>query len=613
MVISQNIKKGIDVIKTYVNNIASKPGIYKMICKSGEIIYIGKAKNLKKRVSQYANINNLSYRLKRMVSLIYRIDILFTKSEVEALILESDLIKNIKPKYNIALKDDKSFPYIILDKKHDFPKIKKFRGKKNDESIFYGPFLSVDKLDKVIVELQKLFLVRNCTDYYFTTRKRPCLMYQIKRCSAPCVSKITKEDYQVQVNNLKKFLSGKSKDLTSEFIKEMDNMSDNMEYEGAAVIRDKIKLLNYIQSKSIFQGFSSRNIDIFVYKEDISIQKYCIKTYVIRDGHSFGDKCEFFDKNPLETGTEVIYKYIIAFYQNNDLPNEIWCNDNKVMFDIIIQAINKQKSSQIKILSPKNNDDKKIFNFVIDNTQEEFKKYRYGYLAKIDIFKDLMNKFDLSYIPERIEVYDNSHNHGANPVGCVVVIGQDGFIKNEYRKYKIKLGKCMDDYQMLREVIRRRFKNISYANLPDLILIDGGKGQLTSTIDEFEKLDIHNINVVAMSKGVNRNSGREFFHQKDKSSFQIDKNNKTLLFLQNIRDEAHRYAITTHRNLMRKNLQKSELDSIKGIGLKRKKSLFLHFNSINDLKLATEDEIAKIKGINKKLAKNIFQYIHNLD
>ncbi|MSO13533.1 excinuclease ABC subunit UvrC [Rickettsiales endosymbiont of Trichoplax sp. H2] len=609
---NQNIKKGIDVIKACVNNLASKPGIYKMICKSGEIIYIGKAKNLKKRVSQYANINNLPYRLKRMISLIYKIDILFTKSEIEALILEADLIKSIKPKYNIALKDDKSFPYIILDKNHNFPKIKKFRGKKNEASIFYGPFLSVEKLDKVIVELQKLFLVRNCTDYYFTTRKRPCLMYQIKRCSAPCVGKITKEDYQIQVNSLKKFLSGKSQDLISELIKEMDCMSNNMQYEGAAVIRDKIKLLNYIKSKSIFQGFSSRNIDIFIYKEDIAIQKYCIKTYVIRDGHSFGDKCEFFDKNPLETIDEVIYKYIIAFYQNNYMPNEIWCN-NKIKYEVIKQAINKQQSYQTKVLYPKNSGDEKIFNFVIDNTQEEFKKYRYNYLAKIDIFKDLMNKFDLSYIPEKIEVYDNSHNHGANPVGCVVVVGQDGFIKNEYRKYKIKLEKCMDDYQMLREVIRRRFKNINYTNLPDLVLIDGGKGQLTSVMDEFKKLDIHNINVVAMSKGINRNSGREFFHQKSKSSFQIDKNNKTLLFLQNIRDEAHRYAITTHRNLMRKNLKKSELDSIKGIGLKRRKSLFLHFNSINDLKLASEDEIAKIKGINKELAKNIFQYIHNLE
>ena len=609
---NQNIKKGIDVIKACVNNLASKPGIYKMICKSGEIIYIGKAKNLKKRVSQYANINNLPYRLKRMISLIYKIDILFTKSEIEALILEADLIKSIKPKYNIALKDDKSFPYIILDKNHDFPKIKKFRGKKNDASIFYGPFLSVDKLDKVIVELQKLFLVRNCTDYYFTTRKRPCLMYQIKRCSAPCVGKITKQDYQIQVNSLKKFLSGKSQDLISELIKEMDCMSNDMQYEEAAVIRDKIKLLNYIKSKSIFQGFSSKNIDIFIYKEDISIQKYCIKTYVIRDGHSFGDKCEFFDKNPLETVEEVIYKYIIAFYQNNYMPNEIWCN-NKIKYEIIKQAINKQQSSPAKVLYPKNNNDKKIFNFVIDNTQEEFKKYRYNYLAKIDIFKDLMNKFDLSYIPEKIEVYDNSHNHGANPVGCVVVVGQDGFIKNEYRKYKIKLEKCMDDYQMLREVIRRRFKNINHTNLPDLVLIDGGKGQLTSVMDEFKKLDIHNINVVAMSKGINRNSGREFFHKESKSSFQIDKNNKTLLFLQNIRDEAHRYAITTHRNLMRKNLKKSELDSIKGIGLKRRKSLFLHFNSINDLKLASEDEIAKIKGINKELAKNIFQYIHNLE
>ena len=606
-----SIKNGINAIKNCSSTLASRPGIYKMINKDDQILYIGKAKDLSKRVIQYANINNLSYRLKRMVSLIDRIEILCTKSEIEALILEADLIKSIKPKYNIALKDDKTFPYIVLDKNHEFPKLKKLRGKKNNNLIYFGPFLSVDKLDKIIIELQKLFLVRNCSDYYFSTRKRPCLMYQIKRCSAPCVSKINREDYSKSIINLNRFLAGKAQEVFSYFIKEMEDFSDKMQYEEAAIIRDKIKLLNYVQSKNIFHGFSNRNIDIFIFYEETLSQKYCIQVYIIRDGHNFGDKCHFFDRNLIESEKEILYRFIVQFYQNNAAPSEIWCNIENIDFKIISEAIGNISKS--KIILPKNKDDKNILNFVIENTKESYKKYIQNYLTKIDIFQDIAKKLDLPFVPEKIEVYDNSHNHGSSPVGCVIIVGHDGFIKNEYRKYKIADEKCMDDYHMLREVIRRRFRNVDKNSLPDLIIIDGGKGQLSVVTEEFNSMNINNINIVAMSKGVNRNSGREFFHQNGKSSFQIDKNDKTLFFLQNIRDEAHRFAVTSHRNLMRKNSKKSELDAIQGIGEKRKKSVLLYFDSLNDLKLASEEDIAKIEGINKKLAKNIFQYIHRLN
>ena len=433
-------------------------------------------------------------------------------------------------------------------------------------------------------------------------------MYQIKRCSAPCVNKISPEDYSKSITNLKKFLSGKTQEIFSDFIREMLYYSDEMEYEKAANIRDKIKLLNYVQSKNIFHGFSNRNIDIFIFYEEPSSQKYCIQVYIIRDGHNFGDKCHFFDRNPIESEKEIIYRFIIQYYQNNEIPNEIWCNIENMDFKIISKVT--QSTTKSNIILPKNKNDKNIFNFVIENTKEVYNKYIQNYLTKIDIFQDIAKKFALPFIPEKIEIYDNSHNHGANPVGCVVVVGQDGFIKSEYRKYKITNKKCMDDYHMLREVIRRRFKKIDQSSLPDLIIIDGGKGQLSAVTDEFNNMNIDNVNMVAMSKGLNRNSGREFFHQNGKFSFQIDKSDKTLLFLQNIRDEAHRFAVTSHRNLMRKSSKKSELDSIKGIGEKRKRSLLLYFDSLNNLKLASEEDIAKIEGINKKLAKNIFQYIH---
>lgn len=606
-----NIESGLNVIKNCAITLTSKPGIYKMISKDGQVLYIGKAKNLRNRVIQYANINNLSYRLKRMVSLTDRIDILITKTETEALILEADLIKSTQPKYNVALKDDKTFSYLVLDKAHDFPKLKKFRGKKNDNFIYFGPFLSVDKLDKVIVELQKLFLIRNCNDYYFSTRKRACLMYQIKRCSAPCINKINQQDYNKSLGNLKNFLTGKTQEIFSYFTKEMEYFSNKMQYEKAANIRDKIKLLNYVQSKNTFHGLSNRNIDIFIFYEEASSQKYCIQVYIIRDGHNFGDNCHFFDRNTIESEREIICRFFIQFYQNNEAPSEIWCNIANVNFKSISEA--NKNISKSKIILPKNKDDKNIFNFVIENTKESYKKHIQNYLTKFNIFQDIAKKFNLSFVPEKIEVYDNSHNHGSNPVGCVIVVGHNGFIKNEYRKYKIIAEKCMDDYHILREVIRRRFKNVNENSLPELILIDGGKGQLSAATEEFNNMNIMNINIVAMSKGLNRNAGREFFHQNRKSSFQIEKNDKTLFFLQNIRDEAHRFAIISHRNLMRKSSKKSELDAIKGIGEKRKKSLLLYFDSLNNLKLAREEDIAKIDGINKKLAKNIFQYIHKLD
>ncbi len=611
--LNQDIINGMQVIKKCLNTLSATPGVYKMMNKDEEILYIGKAQNLSKRIAQYTNINNLSYRLRRMISLVSRIDILFTKSEIDALILEADLIKSIKPKYNIALKDDKSFPYIVLDTNNRFPKINKFRGRKDNNQIYFGPFLSIDKLDKVIIELQKLFLVRNCTDYYFVTRKRPCLMYQIKRCSAPCVKKISQEEYSKTINKLKNFLTGQTKEIYTDFIKEMDGFSAKFMYEEAASLRDKIKLLNCIQSKNIFHGLLNRNIDIFVYNEEISLQKYCIQVHTIRGGHNFGDKCHYFDRDGIESVKEIICRFMIHFYQKNKLPSEVWCNIRDIDCNFIKEIIGHRETQRFKIIFPRSKDDQKKIQFVIDNTKLTFEKYMQSYLSKTNIFKDLVEKFHLPFMPEKIEVYDNSHYHGSNAVGCVIVVSQNGFIKNEYRKYKITNKNCMDDYFILKEVIKRRFKKINQHSLPDLIVIDGGKGHLSSVIDEFKNMNIYQVNIVAMSKGLNRNSGREFFYQNGKKSLQINKPDKTLLFLQNIRDEAHRFTISTHRNLIRKESKKSGLDSIEGIGEKRKKNLLLHFDSLKEIKYASEEDFAKIKGINKNLAKKIFRYIHKLN
>ncbi|WPX96747.1 excinuclease ABC subunit UvrC [Candidatus Bandiella euplotis] len=602
-----DIKRGISVIRNSVKNLDSRPGIYKMIGSADEILYIGKAKNLAKRVSQYAHVSKLPYRLKRMVSLLHKIDVLTTKTETQALILESDLIKTTQPKYNVALKDDKSFAYLALDNDHDFPKMRKFRGKKQSNAIYYGPFLSVEKLDKTIVELQKLFLIRNCSDHYFATRKRPCLMYQIKRCSAPCVGKITKEGYNRSINDLKLFLAGKTKKIHTNFMDEMHHFSDKLEYEKAASIRDKIRLLTYIQSKNVFHKLAEKNIDIFIIHEEKNEQEFCIQVFMVRDGHNFGSKLQFLDRHPGVFKDEALSRYIVQFYQNKPIPKEIWSN-----IDIKdTQSISAVLAKKIKITTPKTGEKKNVIEFALDNTKDAYKQYLDNNLAKAEIFNELAIKFDLLHSPETIEVYDNSHNHGSYAVGCMIAVGQEGFIKNAYRKYSMTNSEIsMDDFAMLKEVMKRRFgKPSKEIRVPDLIIIDGGKGQLSAVCSELEKLGISNTHVIAMSKGPDRNAGREFFHQPGRQAFQLEKDSKLLLFLQKIRDEAHRFAITSHRKLIRQSVQKSGLDNIKGIGDKRKKILLSHFGSINQLKSASQEDIAKVKGLNQKLAKSIFQYI----
>ena len=605
-----NIKNGVNIIKKYTNTLSTKPGIYKMIDKNQEIMYIGKAKNLNKRITQYSNFNNLPYRLQKMVSLLHSIETLFTKSENEALILEASLIKSIQPKYNICLKDDKSFVHILLDTQHKFPKIIKLRGKKSNNQISLGPFLSINKLNIVIKELQKLFLVRNCSNYDFATRKKPCLLYQIQLCSAPCVNKISEEVYSQSVRQLKDFLVGRTKQIHINLIKDMEDFSNKFMYEKAAKVRDKIKLLNSIQKvDTIYEG-PNNNIDVFSYHEQTLLQKYCIQVYFIRNGCHFGDKYYYFDKDTSELKKEIIYKFISEFYQKNVLPSEIWHNIQEINPKLILKIIGCTTLQQIQVKFLKASNNSKIPQLIINNIKSSFEKNSQNYFMNINVLKDLANKFNLSYIPEIIEVYDNSHHHGSSPIGCVVVVGQNGFIKSKYRKYKMANECCMDDYFMLKEVIRRRFKNINYHELPDLIIIDGGKGQLSIVTNELRRLNISQINVIAMSKGINRNEGREFFHHKNQQSFQMSKNDKTLLFLQNIRDEAHRFVLAVHRNSMKECLTKSYLDSIKGIGKKRKKSLLLHFETINDIKFANEADLIKIKNINKKLARSILQQIH---
>ena len=604
LMIYSNIKNGINVVKKYVNNLSANPGIYKMIDKDQEVMYIGKAKDLRQRIAQYSNINTLPYRLQKMISLLHSIDVLYTRSENEALIIELNLIQSIQPKYNIALKDDKSFTYILLDIDHKFPKIIKSRGKEINYLISFGPFFSTNKANTIIREIQKVFLVRNCSNYDFITRTKPCLLYQTHLCSAPCVNKISEQEYDKLVRQLKNFLAGKTDQVYTYLVNKMKFFSNKLMYEKAAKVRDKIQLLNSIQRTPIIYGISNKNIDIFFYHKINFLQKYCIQIHFIRNSRHFGDKYHYFDNDNIELTKEVMCKFIIKFYQKNVLPDEIWYNVESVSSISIKKTIEYTAQRKIKIRYLESNNSKTL-QLIANDVKSAFAKDSQHYFNKINVFKDLVNKFNLPYIPERIEVYDNSHHHGYNVIGCVIVVDQNGFVKSEYRKYNMSNGRCMDDYFILKEVIKRRFTRINCHVLPDLMIIDGGKGQLSTVINELYKLNLSQINVIAMSKGIKRNNGREFFHHNNQQSFQMTKNDKTLRFLQNIRDEAHRFAILSHRNLTKKSVTRSFLDLIKGIGQKRKKNLLSYFETINDIKSANEEDLIKVKNINKKLAKSI--------
>ena len=609
-----DIQESISIIQGCVNTLMPSSGVYKMISKNGQILYIGKAKDLKKRITQYTNINNLSSRVKTMICLINKIDIIYTKSENEASLLEVNLIRTIKPRYNIMLKDDRKFSYITLDKGHNFPKIQKSYSIRDSNLVHFGPFLSIKKLDNTIMEIQKLFQIRSCSDQIFSRVKSPCIMYDIKRCSAPCVNKISYKDYQSNIEELERFFSGKTKHIHTRLLDKMNKLSKSFMYEKAIVVRDQIRLLNYIQSRSIFNHLSNKNIDIFIYHDVIELKKYCIQVCIIKNGMHFDDKCYYFDKDISDIKSQKLYEFVISFYRHKNYPTEIWLSHKDINLDIITQSNIEIARKKIKIISLTDKDKNKVYLFFVSKFKIICQDYIKSYFIKVNIFKDLKNKFNLLSIPKRIEVYDNSHNNGCNPVGCVIVVNKDGFMKDEYRKYVInEHTNTISDYYILREVITRRFKKRDKYLLPDLVIIDGGKGHLSTAINVFNQLNIKNVNIVAMSKGPNRKSGRECFYQYNKKSLLFDKNDKTLLFLQNIRDEVHKFAISTYRMLAIQNSKKSFLDSIKGIGNKRKKNILLHFDAIKDIKYASEDDLIKINGINKILAKAILYYIRHLN
>jgi len=611
---SNPLAQGREIIKGYVAKLPLAPGVYRMLDKDGNALYVGKAKHLKNRVSNYVNVGALNTRLQRMVSLTQSMEIITTRSEAEALLLEANLIKKHMPRYNILLRDDKSFPYILLSGDHPYPRITKHRGSKLGKGKYFGPFVSARAVDETIEFLQKAFLLRPCADTIFKNRTRPCLQYQIKRCSAPCVNKISTDDYAKLVAQAETFLKGKSREVQDELIKQMQALSLTMQFEKAGVIRDRIRALNQIQQGQSTEAQGIGDADVIGLARDGGMA--CVQLFSFRSGRNYGNKSYFPQHTQGSSDSDIISTFIGQFYQNQPVPPLILVSHLLDEMTLLEDALKLHTSYKVDIVMPLRGDKRNVVEEATRNAREALARHLAVNVSQREAVKKLRDVMGMEEAPERIEIYDNSHISGTDAVGAMVVAGREGFTKNAYRTFNIKQTDIApgDDYAMMREVLTRRFKRMqeedAQASRPDLVLIDGGAGHLKVAQMVFEELGVQGITLAAVAKGVDRNAGREWIHLAGKEPFQLAVDDPALHFIQRLRDEAHRFAIGTHRNKRSKHMQGSALNDIPFIGAARKKALLQHFGSVRELSGAGIDDLAKVPGISKTTAKIIYDYFH---
>ena len=562
-----NSDTGKDIIKKEIPLIAKLPGVYKMLNDKNEVLYVGKAKNLPNRLKSYVSEKNHIIRTERMLSQTRKLEVTTTSNESEALLLEANLIKKYKPRFNILLRDDKSFPFIFISNKEKWPQIKKHRGKKDKEGFFFGPFASAGSANWTIKMIQKIFQLRICDDTVFKNRERPCILYQIKRCSGPCVNFIHENDYKKSVDDAIDFVSGKSRKIQKSLSAQMETASDELDFEKAAILRDRIKSLNIIQSSQRINEANLVEADVIAgYKES---GKTCIQVFFYRSKQNWGNQAFFPKHDPDENLSNIINSFVTQFYENKSVPINIILSEDIKEKLLIEKTLSKKENKQISISVAKKGSKLKVINQALKNAKDSLNRKIYESQNNKDLFENISQKFDLESNINLVEVYDNSHIQGTDSVGALITFGEEGFIKKRYRKFNIKIkNNEQDDYGMMREVINRRFKRAiqekdNYLTMPDLILIDGGKGQYSVVRETMNELGLHEIPVIAIAKGKLRNSGNETFFHNGKE-FKFEKNDPTLFFLQRIRDEAHRFAISAHRAKRKKGLKKSLLDQISG-------------------------------------------------
>lgn len=601
---------GKKLIQEYLASTPNAPGIYQFRDAEHNILYIGKAKNIRKRLTQYTL--ELSRKNELMVSLAHFITFHVTDSEAEALLLEAQLIKKFKPKFNIALKNDSNFPYIKLRIDHPYPQLLKFRGKNLTDGKFFGPFTSSMYVDITLREIQNIFKLRSCSDTFFSSRTTPCIQYQIKKCTAPCTNKISHEDYLQIVNEVKAFLSGKNTDLQDQLAKKMQELSANMQFEKAAELRDKIRAISYIQLRSAkSHGVIDADVIVITSQND----NYCAQLFLYRHGTPCGSQAYFFDNVTQNSSAEVLGNFLMQLYQNKIPPKQLIVSHELEDNQLYTKALQSLHNTNTTITAPKLGPKFELIQNALKNATislENYLKKSAQNSATLELIQEL---FNLKNIPQRIEIYDNSHIQGSFAVGAMIVAGVSGFEKKEYRLFNIKDESIVpgfggNDYAMLTEVLRRRLRRLKTEpyRKPDLMIIDGGKGHLSTTIQVMKEMDM-DIPFVCMSKGVDRNSGREQFHMPGRESFTLDKNQPVMKYLQILRDEAHNFAIKNHRRKRSKAITVSSLDNIPTIGAARKQALLNYFGSFAAIADASIKELQNVEGISKRLAQIIKEHL----
>jgi excinuclease ABC subunit C len=603
-------------IQAYLKTLPDAPGVYRMLDAKGNVLYVGKAMSLRKRVSSYVKTGGHIDRIVRMIADTAEMLFVTTASETEALLLESNLIKRLKPRYNVSFRDDKSFPNILLREDHAFPQILKHRGAKSVKGIYFGPFASAGAVNRTLSALQRAFLLRSCSDSVFESRTRPCLLFQIKRCSAPCTARIAPEEYRKLVDEAEAFLTGKSRAVQARLVEEMNGASEALDFERAARLRDRLRAMSHIQSRQGINPTTFSDADLFAAHAQGG--QICIQVFFFRGGQNWGNK-PYFPRADRDLSTaEVLESFIGQFYDERTAPVLILTSEAVPQKELLADALSLKAGRKVELFVPQRGEKREILEMALQNAREQLARRLAENSAQHELLEGVAETFGLETAPRRIEVYDNSHIQGTNAVGAMIVAGPGGFEKGEYRKFNIKSADLTpgDDYGMMREVLTRRFARLvreaedAKAKWPDLVLIDGGPGQLAVAQSVLEDLGVADVVLAGVAKGPERDAGREHFYLRDREPFRLDPKSPVLYYLQRLRDEAHRFVIGSHRKKRAKALGANPLDEIAGVGSSRKRALLQHFGSARAVAGASLADLEAVTGISAALARRIFDFFH---
>lgn len=626
--------RGAELIAEFVKRLPNNPGVYRMFNEAGDVLYVGKARSLKKRVANYAMGRVHSNRIARMVRETANMEFVTTRTETEALLLEANLIKRLRPRFNVLLRDDKSFPYILITGDHRAPAIFKHRGARARKGDYFGPFASAGAVGRTINSLQRAFLIRTCADSVFETRTRPCLLYQIKRCSGPCTHEISDEGYAELVQEAKDFLSGKSQNVKAHMAEEMNAAAEDLDFERAAVYRDRLAALSHVQSHQGINPAGVEEADVFAIHHEGGIS--CIQVFFFRTGQNWGNRAYFPKADPSLSGAEVLNSFLAQFYDDKPVPRQILLSETVEEIDLLAAALSEKTGHKVAILVPQRGEKRDLVDHVVANAREAHGRKLAETASQSRLLEGFKETFKLPYVPQRIEIYDNSHIMGTNAVGGMVVAGPEGFVKGQYRKFNIKSTDITpgDDFGMMREVMTRRFSRLlkeegkpdrsaaaeapaadaadqPFPAWPDVILIDGGQGQMTAVRTILDELGVtDSVIAIGVAKGVDRDAGRERFFASSRESFTLPPRDPVLYFIQRLRDEAHRFAIGSHRARRKKEMIKNPLDEIGGIGPSRKRALLQHFGTAKAVSRAALSDLMAVEGISEAVARQVYNHFH---